>query len=242
MCRLKNLCVLGCLWLAGAVSAPAQTLSSESGWVVVASTERNILEIWDSQQRQVRSYTLPMPAPIALKDAITRHVVLREQPSRKSFVAAFPGSNELWEISYDRNAEPIYDGLVHDYRNGEAIAKPGFLGVRRTRLDEPLDNFFIDSESPHVLGVARWGNGEVQVINLDIRRKIATLALPDVPQLGKAFIYTWRGLRLIAIPQSTNEINTTVSVFDVKSWTPCAAVDAHEAAATLFKSQPSTPQ
>lgn len=240
MCRLKNLCVLGCLWLAGAVSAPAQTLSSEGGWVLVARTERNILEIWDSEQRKVRSYTLPMPAPIALEDSVSRPAVLREQPSRKSFVAAFPGSSELWEISYDRNAEPIYDGLVHDYRNGEAMARPGFLGVRRTRLDEPLDNFFIDPESPHVLGVARWGNGEVYVVNLDVRRKIATLALPDQPQLSKAFIYTWHGLRLIAIPHGSNEINTTVSVFDVKSWTPYTAVDAREAAATLFKSQQST--
>ena len=79
---------------------------------------------------------------------------------------------ELWEISYDPKAEPIYDGLVHDYKMGEAIAKPGFLGVRRTPLDEPLDDFFFDQSYRHVLGATRpkaaTAAPTAQVVNLDV--------------------------------------------------------------------------
>ena len=74
---------------------------------------------------------------------------------RNSFVVALKDIPELWEISYDPQAAPLYDGLVHDYKMGEAIAKPGFLGVRRTPLDEPLDDFFFDQSYRNVLGATR---------------------------------------------------------------------------------------
>ena len=37
---------------------------------------------------------------------------------RKSFIAALKDIPEIWEISYDDKAAPIYDGLVHDYKLG----------------------------------------------------------------------------------------------------------------------------
>jgi hypothetical protein len=97
--------------------------------------------------------------------ALRRHHARRQEASRvsavydatprRSFVVALKDMPELWEISYDPKAEPIYDGLVHDYKMGEAIAKPGFQGVRRTPLDEPLDDFFFDQSYRHVLGATR---------------------------------------------------------------------------------------
>jgi hypothetical protein len=67
-----------------------------------------------------------------------RATVLLHLPQRRSFVVAWSPLDELWEISLDPAAEPIYDGLVHHYRMGEAIATAGYLGVRRIPLGRPM--------------------------------------------------------------------------------------------------------
>jgi cytochrome c553 len=35
---------------------------------------------------------------------------------RKSFIAALKDIPEVWEITYDPHAEPVYEGMVHDYQ------------------------------------------------------------------------------------------------------------------------------
>lgn len=95
---------------------------------------------------------------------------------RRSFVVAWPDLGELWEISLDPAAEPVFDGLVHDYRMGEGIAQPGYLGVRRAPLGAPMaDIGFADGRLPWVAGQ----RGEfVDVVHLDVRRRIAEWRLP----------------------------------------------------------------
>jgi hypothetical protein len=84
-------------------------------------------------------------------------------------------------LSVDPDAPPIHDGLVHDYRMGEAIATPGFLGVHRTRLDAPVRALAIDAgNNAHVLariGTAWW------LVNLDIRRAITSFEVGANPAL-----------------------------------------------------------
>jgi hypothetical protein len=93
-------------------------------------------------------------------------------PARRSFVIAFDTVPELWELSVDPQAPPVHDGLVHDYRMGEAIAAPGFLGVRRTPLEAPVRALAADARGgPHVL--AQSADGAWLLINLDVRRAIA---------------------------------------------------------------------
>lgn len=93
-------------------------------------------------------------------------------PARRSFVIAFDTLPELWELSVDPQAAPVHDGLVHDYRMGEAIATPGYLGVRRTPLAAPIRSLAADARGgPHVL--ARSADGAWLLINLDVRRAIA---------------------------------------------------------------------
>ncbi len=137
---------------------------------------------------------------------------------RKSFVVALKDIPELWEISYDPKAEPIHDGLVHDYKMGEAIAKPGYLGVRRTPLEEPLDDFFFDQSYRHVLGATRPkadGSPSAQVVNLDIRRRIAALPLAGMPHLGSGITFAWKGGTVLASPNLKDGV---VQVIDMKTW------------------------
>jgi hypothetical protein len=94
-------------------------------------------------------------------------------PQRRSLVAAWPALGELWEISLDPAAAPIFDGLVHDYRMSEGIATPGYLGVRRSPLGRPMPTIsFADARVPWLAG--SQGN-EVIVVHLDVRRRIAAL-------------------------------------------------------------------
>jgi len=99
---------------------------------------------------------------------------------RGSFVLAPKGLNELWEISLDPRAEPIFDGLVHDYRMGEGIARPGFLGVRRSpQLPAPVRAVWHDGahSQGRWLLVAYEGDAHPpQVLHLDVRRAIRTPA------------------------------------------------------------------
>jgi len=135
---------------------------------------------------------------------------------RRSFVAALKDIPEIWEVSYDENAPPLHEGPVHDYRMGEAIAASGFLNPRRALLDEYLDDFFFDQSYAHVIGAAR-GGGKGQVVNLDVRRKVAEVPLPGLPHLGSGISWEWQGRTVLATPNLKHGV---VSVIEMKTWKP----------------------
>ncbi len=133
---------------------------------------------------------------------------------RKSFIAALKDISEVWEIPYDAKAEPIYPGLVHDYRMGEALAVKGPFPVRRIRLDDYLDDFLFDQSYEHLIGAARNGkNG--QVVSLVVGRKIADVDLPGLPHLGSGITWDYQGTTVLATP---NLKEGMVTVIDMKTW------------------------
>ena len=133
---------------------------------------------------------------------------------RRSFVVALKDIPEIWEISYDPNAEPVHEGLVHDYRMNEAIAAPGQFTPRRTLLSEILDDFFFDPSCAYVIGAAREA-GKGQVVNLDVRRRIAAVELPGLPHLGSGITWERDGRLVMATP---NLKAALVTVIDMKTW------------------------
>lgn len=134
---------------------------------------------------------------------------------RGSFVAALKDVPEIWEIPYVDDAEPVYEGLVHDYRLKEGIAAQGPFPIRRIPLDTILDDFFFDPSYAYVIGAER-GGGKGQVINLDVRRKIADVALTGLPHLSSGINWEIDGRRVMATP---NLAQGLVSVIDMKTWT-----------------------
>lgn len=199
-------------------------VSSDGRWVMAANYLPHTLALFDADLHLVRSYS----AVNLAKDATSRVSAVYDAAPRNSFIVALKDLPELWEISYDPKAEPIHDGYVHDYRMGEAIATPGHFGVRRTLLDEPLDDFFFDQSYRHVLGATRpkaagesgpksGGSPTAQVVNLDVRRRIATLPLPGMPHLGSGITFKWQGTTVLASPNLKDGV---VSVIDMKTWLP----------------------
>lgn len=105
-----------------------------------------------------------------------RAVTLLAVPQRRSVVASLPALDELWEISLDPQAPPIFDGLVHDYRMGESLPSAGYLGARRMPMQRPVPEIVYSDRRVHWIA-GRVASG-VAVVHLDVRRQIALLPMP----------------------------------------------------------------
>ena len=196
-------------------------VSGDGQWVMAANYLPHSVVLFDADLNLKKTY----PAATLDGKQTSRVSAVYDATPRQSFVVALKDIPELWEISYSPKAEPIYDGLVHDYKMGESIAKPGFLGVRRTPLDEPLDDFFFDQSYRHALGATRPKTGDgaatAQVVNLDARRKIADLPIAGMPHLGSGITFAWKDSNVLASP---NLKDGAIDVIDMKTWKPVGTV------------------
>jgi DNA-binding beta-propeller fold protein YncE/cytochrome c553 len=133
---------------------------------------------------------------------------------RSSFIVALKDLPELWEIPYSDDAEPVYPGLVHDYRYHEAIPLNGPFPIRRILLDDYLDDFFFDDNYRNAIGAARnASNG--QVVSLIAKRKIADIDLTGLPHLGSGITWDYQGNKVLATP---NLQKAEVTVIDTHDW------------------------
>ncbi len=105
-------------------------------------------------------------------------LALADHAARRSFIVALQDLPEVWELSYDPQAEPVFDGLVHDYRMGEGLASPGFLGLRRSLLAAPVRGLVVDGRNPWVLVQQASGTA---VLHLDVRRIVPQAPAAAVP-------------------------------------------------------------
>jgi hypothetical protein len=163
--------LIAALACAAALAAPEAT-SPDGRWRVRGEDGQVLVLDRDSTAK-----TLPARSLQGSERAQVRDV--HYLPARRSFVIAFDDSmRELWELSVDPGAPAVHDGLVHDYRMGEAIASAGYLGVRRMPLEAPVQALAVDAAGgPFVLarsGAAWW------LVNLDVRRVIARYAMEQV--------------------------------------------------------------
>ncbi len=185
-------------------------ISSDGRYVMVANYLPHSLVLLDTRDLQ----------PIKLFDVddgkgqSSRVSAVYTAPPRNSFIAALKDIPEVWEISYADDPEPVYSGLVHDFRQGEGLADTGPFPVRRIRLEDYLDDFFFDQDYRHLMGAARNAkNG--QVVNLIVGRKIADLELSGLPHLGSGISWDYEGRPVMATP---NLKAGEVSIIDMQSW------------------------
>ncbi len=159
-------------------AAHALTASPDGGHVLAAHGRQ--LRLLDGQGGTLRDYA----GTDLARRRQGRAPALLALPRRRSLLAAWPDLHEWWEISLDPAAPPIFDGLVHDHRMGEAIASPGHLGLRRIAFDgpAPLPVF----SSPAWPWVAASAGDELQVVHLDVRRIVARLPAQGSAAAGSA--------------------------------------------------------
>jgi len=178
-------------------------VSSDGRYVVVANYLPHSLVILDDELKLVK-----------VLDTGSRVSAVYDAPPRRSFIVALKDVPELWEISYDPAAEPIAEGLVHDFRSREGAFVPGFLNPRRTKLEDVLDDFFFTPDYRELIGAQRGGK-RGQVVQLDVRRTVATLDLPGLPHLGSGISWERGGRRVMATPNLSEGL---VSIIDVGTW------------------------
>ncbi len=128
----------------------------------------------------------------------------------------------MWEISYTKAVEDIPISYIHDYTQREGTFIPGYLNPRRTILAEVLDDFFFTQDYSELMGASREGVG--QVVNLDVRKKIANLPLDGMPHLGSGITWEWKDpaagpdAKPRTVMASTNLKAGEVTVIDMKTW------------------------
>lgn len=178
--------VLACGPGAAVWSQGSEVLSADGQWRLRSEPgQPPVLLLSDRGGSVVRRY----PARSLAGEAARAVPVMLANPARRSFVISLDGAGELWELSLDTRAEPIFNGWVHDYRMGEGLAEPGYLGLRRTRLRETLLSMTLAPGGAYVLGRARDaadGRAVLQLLNLDVRRAIAGFVVDADPDLAQA--------------------------------------------------------
>jgi len=191
-------------------------VSSDGRYVLVGNYLPHTLVMLDA-----RDLALLKVIPVRDADGRSSRVsAVYDAAPRESFVVALKDIPEVWELPYGDKTGPVYEGLVHDYRLGEGIAATKPFGIRRTVLDGILDDFFFDPSYDYLIGAARDGRTG-QVVNLNVRRKIADIDLPGLPHLGSGITWEWRGRPVLATP---NLKEALVTVIDMKTWKTVAHI------------------
>ncbi|TCZ55998.1 nitrite reductase [Roseicella aquatilis] len=194
-------------------------LSSDGRFVAVANYLPRSLVLLDAGDLSVKRV---IPA-VALRGGATSRVsAVYDARPRRSFVVAMKDIPEIWEVSYDDNAPPVFTGLVHNYEKGMVeglAASQGLFALRRIAVEEPLDDFMFDPAYRHLLGSAR--EGKTVVVNLTVGRPVAEVPLEGLPHLGSGITWTQDGRRLLATP---NLRRPEVSVIDMADWKVAARI------------------
>lgn len=182
-----------------ASSLEALALSSDGRWLLASTEQASALQLFDGRLQPVKT--------IALQSLDgrqrTRVAAIRDLPERRSFLVALQDLAEVWEISYDPLAEEVHDGLVHDYRMGEALGKPGFLHPRRTPLEAPVLDWLKGTAAPHIwltLQPRAGGGLRLQLLHLDVRRAIASMPLSRAVKLSAGLLFERQGHPVLAVP------------------------------------------
>jgi mono/diheme cytochrome c family protein len=194
-------------------------VSDDGRWVMAGnSLPETLVLLRASDLRPERIY------PVRGENGKTSRVsAVYDAAPRKSFVVALRDIPELWEISYDPKAEPVAEGLVHDYQFKEGAFRSPYLRPRRIALDAVLDDFFFTQNYANVIGASREA-ARGQVVNLDVRHKIADLDLSGMPHLGSGITWQRDGRWVMATP---NLQQGKISVIDMQTWKTIAQIDTN---------------
>jgi hypothetical protein len=186
-------------------------VSADGRYVMVANYLPHNLVLLDADLRLVKV----LEARSADGTTTSRVSAVYDAAPRRSFVAALKDVPEIWEVSYDEHAEPIAEGLVHDYRLQEGAFVPGRFNARRTRLDVHVDDFFFTPDYRALIVASRDGQ-PAQIVNLDVRRSIATLDLPGMPHLASGISWQRAGRTLLATPDLKEGAVSVIDLAEAK--------------------------
>jgi len=188
-------------------------ISSDGKWLAVANYLPRTLTIVSTSDLSVQSIF-----EVADRGGTPSRVsAVYQAPTRNSFILALKDVAEIWEISTDPDAPPVYEGFVHSHEAGmvEALAKTeGLFARRRIPVSQPIDDFFFDPDYRNLIGTSRDGENGV-VVNLSVGREISKLPLAGMPHLGSGISWMRDGKRVMATPHLKEG---KLSVINMDDW------------------------
>ena len=142
-------------------------------------------------------------------------------PPRHSFIIALKDVKEVWEIPYsDEGGVEVFKGWAHDYRKDSGEGKvenwksEEQFPIRRIKTDDYLNDFFFDPDYINLIGTARNSHNG-QVINLDTKKKVASIGLTGMPHLGSGITWNYQDKEVFASP---NIKEGKITVIDMENW------------------------
>ncbi|MEK6681660.1 MAG: cytochrome D1 domain-containing protein, partial [Nitrospirota bacterium] len=171
----------------------------ESGRIRAGINTRNIAVSRDGRYIAVAN---ALPKNIVVLDAGSlkpvRIIDTKETPNavytlKKDglFVASLRDKGEIWLI---------------DYKNDFKLEKI-------TTIDQPLNDFFIDSSEQYLIGAAR-GGGHLHIFDLKDRRIIKSVELKGMPHLASAAIWKDGNRTFAAFPHIGNPMLTVIELYN----------------------------
>lgn len=192
-------------------------VSSDGKYAIVGNYLPHNIVILDTATLQ----PIKVVETIAKDGTSSRVSAVYNAPPRTSFIVALKDVKEVWEIPYsDAGGVDVYKGWAHDYRKDGGEGKvenwknTEQFPIRRINTEDYLDDFFFDPEYIHLIGASRDSqNG--QVINLDAKKKVATIEMAGMPHLGSGITWDYQGKQVFASP---NIKDGRVTVIDMDNW------------------------
>lgn len=156
-------------------------ISTDDQYLLVMRKQPQALELLSASD-----FSLIKAIPIKETDGQNKKIdFVFNAASRQSFIVGMGGDNQLWEILYEDNPLPVYNGVMHDYRLGEGLVRDqNQFPVRIIKLtgktNIPISSYYFYPASG-LLFITR--DKIIEVIQLDARQTIATIDFKEKPDL-----------------------------------------------------------
>lgn len=186
-------------------------LSSDGKWLLAGNARPNTLAVL-----RARDLGLFKLIDVARADGgVLRVDAVHDAGPRQSFIVGLKDSHEVWELSYDPEAAPVYGNFVHSYRAGQVegvIVEEQPFARRRLTMAEPLAGFFFDPAYAEVIAQVPGGGA---VYNLDARRRVTRLDLGGAPRFHGAVSWSMKDGQVMAVPDAAM---AAIDIVDMDSW------------------------
>ncbi|MDP6691486.1 MAG: cytochrome D1 domain-containing protein [Alphaproteobacteria bacterium] len=186
-------------------------VSSDGKWLLAANARPSTIAVLNADDLSLFKV---IPAETD-RGAPLRVAALHDAGPRRSFIVALWNTAEIWELSYDPDAAPVYGNFVHSYRAGQVegvVVEEQPFARRRLKMAEPLSGFFFDPAYAEVIATGRTGG---VVHNLDARRKVAGLALTGAPRFSAGVSWPKVDRQFMAVPDNEQAI---IDIVDMETW------------------------
>lgn len=207
-------------------------ISSDGKYLAVANAQPHTLVLLDADLH-------PLKVHLALNKNRTQSsplLAVHDAAARQSFVAVLEHVPEVWELSYDPKADDVPIGAIHDFLYKEGAFISGFLNPRRSYLAEPIADYAFAPGQDELVAKGSI-SGQSHVLHLDVRKKIASLQLPDGLHLACSVSWQYQprpDAPKRAVMAMPNRDDGLIRLIDLENWATLKTVAAPNPGRCLY--------